>query len=42
MEVSQVEVNTEMTVDPKTEVEKVAVAETPKPAHKTPPQLSTK
>ena len=42
MAVSQVEETTEVTVDPETEVAKVAVAETPKPPRKTPPQLSTK
>ena len=33
---------TEETVDPETEVEKVAVALTPKPPHRTPAQLSPK
>ena len=40
--VSRVEENSEMAVDPDSEVEKVAVAVPPKPSHDNPPQLSTK
>ena len=40
--VSQVEETAELTVDPETEVEKIAVAVTSEPPNKTPPQLSIK
>ena len=40
--VSQVEETAEVTVDPETEVEKIAVAVTSEPPNKTPPQLSIK
>ena len=40
--VSRVEENSEMAVDPDSEVEKVAVAVTFKPPHETIPQLFTK
>ena len=42
MAVSRVDESTEVTGDPETEAEKVAVAVSPKPPHKTPLQVSTK